>query len=105
MSRPDIETNFSNLIEMAKQLDPLKLLSQLTLTFLFVPEDQCTEESSDTFKWARRIEFLAGHLLTQEYPKNAKNNVEFRQNLLFLCKRGIISTPIARGGGKYIFTT
>lgn len=72
----DIETNFSNLTELAAKLDPIKLLSQLTLTFLFVPEDQFVEESSDTVKWARWIEFLAGYLLAHEYPKNTKNNVD-----------------------------
>jgi len=72
----DIETNFSNLIEIAEQHDPVKLLSQLTLTFLIVPEDQFVEESSDTVKWARKIEFLAGYLLAHEYPKNAKINVD-----------------------------
>src|SRR3990172_12343745 len=75
-TRSDIETNFSNLMELARGLDPIKLLSQLTLTFLFVPEDQFVEESSDTVKWARWIEFLAGYLLAHEYPKNTKNNVD-----------------------------
>lgn len=74
-AKTDIETNFSNLIEIAKQLDPVKLLSHLTLTFLFIPEGQFIEESSETFQRARWIEFLAGYLLTHEYPKNAKNNV------------------------------
>ncbi|MFZ3059118.1 MAG: hypothetical protein WA102_05190 [Candidatus Methanoperedens sp.] len=75
-ARTDIETNFSNLIEIAKQLDPVKLLSQLNLTFLFVPKDKFIEESSDTVKWARWIEFFAGYLLAHEYPKNAKINVD-----------------------------
>jgi|LGOV01.1.fsa_nt_gb hypothetical protein len=75
-ARKDIETNFSNLIEIAKQLDPVKLLSQLTLTFLVIPKDQFIEESSDTIKWARWIEFLGGYLLSNEYPKNAKSNVD-----------------------------
>jgi len=75
-ARNEIETNFSNLINLINQLDPIKLLSQLTLTFLFVPEDQFIEESSDTVKWARWIEFLAGCILSHEYPQNTKRVVD-----------------------------
>ena len=72
----DIETNYSNLIETAKQFDPIKLLSQLTLTYLIVPKDQFIEENSDTVKWARWIEFLASYLLVHEYPKSVESNVD-----------------------------
>lgn len=75
MACPDIETKFSNLIELIKQFDPVKVLSQLTLTYLFAPEDQIFDESSDTIKWPRYIEFLAGYFLIHEYPKNVKGNV------------------------------
>lgn len=75
-ARTDIKTNFSNLVELVKQLDPIKLLSQLTLTFLFVTEDKFIEENSDTVKWARWIEFLAGYILANEYPQNTKSNVD-----------------------------
>jgi hypothetical protein len=72
----DIETNFFKLIALANQLDPIKLLSQLTLTFLRVPEGQFIEEGSDTFRWARWIEFLAGYVLANKYTQATKNNVD-----------------------------
>ncbi len=74
----EIENNFSSLTEFVKQLDPIKLLSQLTLTFLFVPEDKFIEESSDTFKWARWIEFLAGYIVSRVYPQNARSDIDGR---------------------------
>ena len=43
----DIETNFADLVALVNQLDPIKLLSQLTLTFQTTPEDQFNDESSD----------------------------------------------------------
>ncbi len=72
----DIETRYGELIALLNQLDPIKLLSQLTLTFLTVPEDQFNDESSDIFKWARWIEFLGGYLLTHSYPQNAKIDID-----------------------------
>jgi len=74
----DIKNNFANLSRYLKQVNPIKLLSQLTLTFLFVPEDEFIEESSDTFRWARRIEFLAGYLVSHEYPQEGRNDIDGR---------------------------
>jgi hypothetical protein len=72
----DVETNFANLVALANRLDPIKLISQLTLTFLTVPEEQFIEDDSATYKWARWIEFLSGYLLANEYTQNTKNNVD-----------------------------
>lgn len=74
----DIKTNFANLSTYLKEVDPIKLLSQLALTFLSVPEDKFIEESSDTFKWARWIEFLAGYIVSHVYPQNARSNIDGR---------------------------
>ncbi len=71
----DIETRYAELIALLNRLDPIKLLSQLTLTFLTVPEDQFNDESSDIHQWARWIEFLAGYLLTHDYPQNARREI------------------------------
>jgi len=72
----EVEANFANLVALLNQLDPLKLISQLTLTFLTVPEGQFSDETSDIHKWARWIEFLAGYLLTHDYPQNAKKEID-----------------------------
>jgi len=71
----DIETHYAELIALLNRLDPIKLISQLTLTFLTVPEGQFNDESSDIHKWARWVEFLAGYYLTHDYPQNAKKEI------------------------------
>ena len=72
----DVVAFYKELTDFVGVLDPIKLLSQLTLTFLFVPEGKFIEESSDVVKWARWIEFLSGYLLSHEYPKNTKGSVD-----------------------------
>ncbi|MBZ5705101.1 MAG: hypothetical protein LAN63_07080 [Acidobacteriia bacterium] len=47
------------------QFDPVDLLSQLTLTFLFTQETTPIGESSPVRLWARWIEFIAGYLATR----------------------------------------
>src|SRR5437762_10988426 len=74
----EVQRNFSRLAATLHKLDPLKLLSQLTLTFLLVPVNEFIDESSDTAKWARYIEFLAGYLLSKKYPQKTKMNVDGR---------------------------
>ncbi|MCD6283853.1 hypothetical protein J7J12_01195 [bacterium] len=74
----DVKDNFANLSQYLGQVDPIKLLSQLTLTFLFIPEDEFVEENSDTLKWARWIEFLAGYIVSHEYPQKARSNIDGR---------------------------
>ena len=68
----EVEANFANLVALLNQLDPLKLISQLSLTYLTVPEGQFCDETSDIHKWARWVEFLAGYLLTRDYPLNVR---------------------------------
>jgi hypothetical protein len=46
-----------------QQFDPIELLSQLTMTFLFTQEG-FQGEAADTRRWARWIEFTAGYLVT-----------------------------------------
>lgn len=72
----DIETHYAELIALLNRLNPIKLLSQLTLTFLAKPEAQFEDESSDIHKWARWVEFLAGYLLTRDYPQNARKEID-----------------------------
>jgi hypothetical protein len=74
----EVQKNFSRLAKTIDKLDPIKLLSQLTLTFIFVPANEFVDESSDTFIWGRYIEFLAGYLLSKTYPQNKKMDVDGR---------------------------
>src|SRR5258708_6054121 len=72
----EVQRDFSRLARTVDKLDPIKLLSQLTLTFLLVPVNEFLDESSNTAKWARYIEFLAGYLLSKKYPQKTKMNVD-----------------------------
>ena len=74
-----VQRNFSRLAKIVGKLDPIKLLSQLTLTFLLVPAKEFVDESSDTFIWGRYIEFLAGYLLSKPYPQNKKMDVDGKE--------------------------
>ncbi|MDV2988705.1 MAG: hypothetical protein P3T54_00880 [Dehalogenimonas sp.] len=74
----DAEAYFRELTKLVGALDPVKLLSQLTLTFGTVPEDQFNDESSDVHEWARWLGFVSGYLLTRPYPANARKEVDGR---------------------------
>ncbi len=77
-SKTDIEINFNELKQFISRLDPVKLLSQLTLTFLFVPEGKFIEEHEEPVKWQRWIEFLAGYLITQPSTKDLEKDIDGR---------------------------
>jgi hypothetical protein len=55
---------FEAFTSFVAQFDPIDLLSQLTLTFLFTQETNISE-SSNVRLWARWIEFAAGYLATR----------------------------------------
>jgi len=71
-----IECDFKALIEYLSDLDPIKLLTQLTLTYYFGTEDQLLNENRDFEKWRMRIEFLAGLLITKPYPENVQRIID-----------------------------
>lgn len=68
MSSATVTTNpesaFRAFKDFVAQFDPIDLLSQLTLTFLFTPETEFVGEGSPVRLWARWIEFTAGYLAT-----------------------------------------
>lgn len=49
--------------QFVREFEPIELLSQLTMTFMFNPEG-FQGEATDTRRWARWIEFTAGWLFT-----------------------------------------
>jgi hypothetical protein len=55
------EAAFEEFKTYVQKFDPIELLCQLTMTFLFTPEG-FQGEASDTRRWARWIEFTAGYL-------------------------------------------
>ena len=55
-----VEAAFKALTEYVDRFDPLKLLSQLSLTHLSVPDDKFIGEGHDVNRWMVWIEFLAG---------------------------------------------
>ncbi len=69
---------FNDLSEFLKKFDPIKLITQLTLTYLFYPGGEFRPEHDDIHKWSRWIEFLSGFLLTRQYPKNGNKFIDGR---------------------------
>jgi hypothetical protein len=57
------EEAFEEFKAYVQKFDPIELLCQLTMTFLFTPEG-FQGEASETRRWARWIEFTAGYLAT-----------------------------------------
>ena len=69
---------FNDLADFLEELDPVKLITQLTLTHLFYPGGEFKPEHDDIHKWSRWIEFLSGYLLTHQYPENANKFIDGR---------------------------
>ena len=66
-----VEDAFKELLEYVEKFDPIKLLSQLSLTHLSVPAGTYIDEDhNDIAKMIVYIEFLAGALLTREFPSD-----------------------------------
>ena len=58
----EVQQAFMDLHSFVADYDPISLLSQLTLTFLFVPADQFQSEASTShfdFPFRRRVHSLA----------------------------------------------
>lgn len=77
-SKTDVKNSYNELKQFIFRLDPIKLLSQLTLTYLFVPEGEFIEEGEEPIKWSRWIEFLTGCLITQPYSNDLKKDIDGR---------------------------
>jgi hypothetical protein len=72
----NLQQAFEELKAFVVLYDPISLLSQLTSTFLFVPEGKFQGEASDVVTWQRRIEFLTAFLLVQPYPSQPTAGVD-----------------------------
>lgn len=72
----ELHQAFDELEAFIANYDPIALLSQLTLTFLFVPAEEFQGEASDVVTWQRRIELLAGFLLVRPYPSERTATVD-----------------------------
>jgi hypothetical protein len=59
---------FQELLSLLAAQEPLGLLTQLTMTFQFHPQGEFKGEASNTARWQRYIEFVAGYLLVRPYP-------------------------------------
>ncbi len=72
----EIEQAFFALETLVGSYDPISLLSQLTATFLFVPEDEFQGEDGDVVEWQQRMEFLVAFILVRPYPSQAAQVVD-----------------------------
>lgn len=72
----EIEASFIDLNRLISTFDPVKLLSQIHLTYLLVPENEFHGEDSDQERWLRNLEFLSGLCLSHSYPRTTKKLVD-----------------------------
>ncbi len=64
-----VAVSFYKLKNYIFRFNPVSLISQLTLTFLVVPENEYLPDGSIASKWARWIELLSGLLLSRKQSK------------------------------------
>jgi hypothetical protein len=76
----EVQDAFADLKALIAAYDPISLLSQLTLTYLFVPEEEFQGEASDVVTWQKRIELLTGLALIS--PLSAGTRVEANAGVL-----------------------
>lgn len=81
------KTAFEAFASFVARFDPIALLSQLTLTFLFTPDTGFIGEASPVRHWARLIEFTAGivaacSVKTVEYEQFDGSSIETFEKLV-----------------------
>jgi hypothetical protein len=69
ISLPMSEDAYSAFRDFVSQFDPIELLSQLVLTFLFT-QKEFVGEGTDERRSPRLIEFTAGYLVNLPRPQN-----------------------------------
>src|ERR1019366_5745182 len=72
----ELQQAFDELGAFVADYDPISLLSQLTLTFLFVPAEEFQGEASDVVTWQRHIKFLAALVLARPYTSGRTATVD-----------------------------
>lgn len=72
----EIEESFNELRDVLSKYDPIKLISQMQLTYLLVPENEFHGEDSEKEEWLRKVEFLTGLYLSREYLRKPKALVD-----------------------------
>lgn len=74
--KKEVENSFKDLNTFILSLNPIKLLSQLSLTYLSVPKGKHIKDGDDVHQWNRWIEFLSGLYISKEYPKECNNEID-----------------------------
>lgn len=74
----ELNAAFDRLRDYLQRHDPIKLLSQASLTFLCGPAEQNAGDDPDVVQWSRWIEFLAEMAVTREYPSSPETFVDGR---------------------------
>jgi len=74
-NKKEVLIKYKNLTDFLKKYDPTKLITQLTLTYLFYPAkpgEEFKPEYDEIHKWSRWIEFISGYLVSFDYPNDRK---------------------------------
>lgn len=72
----EIESSFKKLNMTLSKYDPVKLLSQIHLTYLLIRENEFHGEDSEQEEWLRKVELLSSLYLSQKCPSNTKSLVD-----------------------------
>ena len=67
---------FAELIDFLEKYDSVKLITQLTLTYLFHPVNEYKTDSDEIHKWSRWIEFVSGYYLSKSYNPDAEKFID-----------------------------
>lgn len=78
ITESDIEESFVALTSYLDQFNPIKLVTQLSMTFTMIPEGTFVEDTDERIKWTRIVEFMAGYYLSQELPETRDTLIDGR---------------------------
>lgn len=95
-STASVEETYAHLVEHLVVLDPIKLLSILSLTYLTHRANTFSSEADEENRWVVRIELVAGILLARPYPSNPRSvitsaDIDRLHELLELYERSLLT--------------
>ena len=95
-STASVEETYAHLVEHLVVLDPIKLLSILSLTYLTHRANTFSSEADEVNRWVVRIERVAGILLARPYPSNPRSvitsaDIDRLHELLELYERSLLT--------------
>ena len=79
--KKELIISYKKLTSYLDKLDPIKLISQMTLTYLFYPAkpgEEFKPEYDEIYRYSRYIEFISGYYLKSKYPISGEDFIDGR---------------------------